>query len=148
MTHPDPHAAGAQPGTPEGAWAPQQGVPQAAPQEQPQKRGAKKWLPIAGAVAAAGVVGAASLTGWFGLGDPKVGDCVQMKGDTDFDVVDCGADEAEYKIVGIEDEELTWPDFEKASVEEVCTDFDTWEVALWIGDLETEPGTIYCSEPV
>jgi hypothetical protein len=113
MTYPDPHAPGARPGTPDDAWAPQQGAPQGAAQEQPQKRGAKKWLPIAGAVAAAGVVGAGSLTGWFGLGDPKVGDCVQMKGETDFDVVDCGAGEAEYKIVGIQDEELTWPDFEK-----------------------------------
>jgi hypothetical protein len=33
MTHPDPHAAGAQPGTPEGAWAPQQGAPHGAAQE-------------------------------------------------------------------------------------------------------------------
>jgi hypothetical protein len=153
MTHPgnDPHAPGHQPGTPEGAWTPPaapQTPPQGAPIEQPQKTGAKKWLPIAGSVAVAGVLGAGSLTGWFGLGDPKVGDCVQMKGDTDFDVIDCSADEAEYKIVGIQDEEMTWPDFEAASVDDVCRDFDTWEVALWIGELETEPGTIYCSEPV
>jgi hypothetical protein len=113
-----------------------------------EKSGAKKWLPIAGSVAVAGVLGAGSLTGWFGIGDPKVGDCVQMQGETSFEVVDCGAAEAEYKIVGIQDEEMTWPDFENASVDEVCTAFQTWEVALWIGEMETEPGTIYCSEPV
>jgi hypothetical protein len=43
---------------------------------------------------------------------------------------------------------MTWPEFEAASVDEVCQGFDTWEVALWIGELETEPGTICCSEPV
>ena len=121
---------------------------QPAPEAPVEKSGAKKWLPIAGSVAAAGVLGAGAMTGWFGIGDPTVGDCVQMQGETSFEVVDCGAEEAEYKIVGIEGEEMTWPDFEAASVEEVCASFETWEVALWIGDLETEPGAIYCSEPV
>ena len=123
--------------------------PQPATEAPAGKSGAKKWLPIAGSVAVAGVVAAGSMTGWFGLGDPEVGDCVQMQGETSFEVVDCGAAEAEYKIVGIEDQELTWPDFEEAAMaEEICADFQTWEVALWIGELETEPGTIYCSEPV
>jgi hypothetical protein len=153
MTHPgnDPHMPGNQPGTPDGAWTPPaapQTPPQGAPVDQSQTSGAKKWLPIAGSVAVAGVLGVGSLTGWFGIGDPKIGDCVQMKGEKDFDVIDCSAEEAEYKIVGIQDEEMTWPSFEAASVDEVCQDFDTWEVALWIGELETEPGTIYCSEPV
>jgi hypothetical protein len=153
MTHPgnDPHMPGNQPGTPDGAWtqpAAPQTPPQGAPVDQSQTSGAKKWLPIAGSVAVASVLGVGSLTGWFGIGEPKVGDCVQMKGETDFDVIDCSAEEAEYKIVGVQDEEMTWPSFEAASVDEVCQDFDTWEVALWIGELETEPGTIYCSEPV
>ena len=147
MTHPsDPDAPAAQPGTPDGAWAPPQG---GAPGAAPQQSGAKKWLPVGGAVLAAGVVGLGSLTGWFGAGEPEVGDCVQMQGETSFEAVDCGAEEAEYKVVGIHGEELTWPDFEEAaSVDEVCQKFATWEVALWIGELETEPGTVYCSEPV
>ena len=147
MTHAGPqYPAPGQPGTPEGAWA----APQDAPQAQPEKKtGAKKWASLAGTIAVAGVGGAYALTGGFGIGDPKVDDCVQMKGQTDFEVVDCGSAEAEYKIVGIHDEELTYPDFEAAAaVDEVCQKFQTWEVALWIGDLETEPGTIYCSEPV
>ena len=143
MTHPGPeYPAPGQPGTPAGASP--------APQAEPEKKsGAKKWAGLAGTVAVVGVGAAYSLTGGFGIGDPKVDDCVQMRGETDFEVVDCGSAEAEYKIVGIHDEELTFPDFEAAAaVDEVCQEFQTWEVALWIGDMETEPGTIYCSEPV
>ena len=103
---------------------------------------------MAGTVAVVGVGAAYQLTGGFGIGDPKVNDCVQMKGDTDFDVVDCGSADAEYKIVGIDDEKMKYPDFQDAAAaDEICTDFQTWEVALWIGDVLTEPGTIYCSEP-
>jgi hypothetical protein len=151
MTYPgsENDAPGRQPATPAGAWTPPQGTAQEAPQQQSEKTGAEKWLPVAGSVAAVGVLGAGYATGWFGLGDPSVGDCVQMQGETSFEVVDCGADEAEYKIVGIEKKEMTWPDFEEAAMaDEVCQEFQTWEVALWIGDLETEPGAIYCSEPV
>ena len=52
----------------------------------------------------AGVVGLGTLGGWLGGGDPEVDDCVQMQGATSFDVVDCGSSEAEYRVVGIEDE--------------------------------------------
>jgi len=143
MTHP---GSDVQPGQqPEGAWTPPQGAPQAQPEK---KSGAKKWASIAGGAAVVLVGGAYSLTGGFGLGDPKVGDCVKMTSDTDFDVVDCGAAEAEYKVVGIDKDEMTYPDFQDAvAADSVCADFQTWEVALWIGDVETDPGTIYCSEP-
>ena len=147
MTFPGPDASapGQQPATPDNA----QGASQATPsQATPQKSGAKKWLPIAGSVAVAGVLGAGSLTGWFGIGDPKVGDCVQMASETDFDVVDCGADEAEMKIVGIDEQEMTRSEFDEAPMEAVCADFASTEYALWIGDMVTEPGTIYCTEPV
>lgn len=113
MTFPGPDASapGQQPATPDNA----QGASQATPsQATPQKSGAKKWLPIAGSVAVAGVLGAGSLTGWFGIGDPKVGDCVQMASETDFDVVDCAADEAEMKIVGIDEQEMTRSEFDEA----------------------------------
>jgi hypothetical protein len=141
---------GSRPGTPDAGWAPTQDAPApAAPAAPTEKKGLKKVLPYVGSIAAAGILGAGALTGGFGFGDPAVGDCVQMQGETSFDVVDCAGDEAEYKIVGIHGEELTWPEFEAAaSVDEVCQDFATWEVALWIGDLETEPGAIYCSESV
>jgi hypothetical protein len=58
----------------------------------------------------------------------------------------CTADEAEYRIVGVEDEEQTYPAF--MADPDTCADFASWEAALWIGGLETEPGTVYCAEPV
>jgi hypothetical protein len=71
-----------------------------------------------------------------------------MASETDFDVVDCGADEAEMKIVGIDEQEMTRSEFDEAPIEAVCADFASTEYALWIGDMVTEPGTIYCTEPV
>jgi hypothetical protein len=142
MTHPgSEYAVPDQPGTAAGATS--------APQAEPEKSSnTKKWASVAGTVLVVGGGAVYSLTNGFGIGDPKVDACVQMQGQTSFEVVDCGSAEAEYKIVGIHDEELTYPDFEAAAaVDEVCQDFQTWEVALWIGDMETEPGTIYCSEP-
>jgi hypothetical protein len=91
------------------------------------------------------VVGLGTLGGWPGWGAPEVDDCVQMRGATSFDVVDCGSSEAEYRIVGIEDEQMDYPAF--MADPDVCTGFESTEVALWIGGLETEPGTVFCAEP-
>ncbi len=148
MTHPsDPHAPAPQPGTPDGAWAPPQGGASGAPYAEPQKSGGKKWLALGGGILVAGVAGL-SLTGLFGAGDPEVGDCVRMVSDTDFEAVDCTADDAEFKVVGIDGQEMTESEFQAAAVEDVCVDFATTEVALWIGDMVTEPGTIYCAAGV
>ena len=108
-----------------------------------EKSGAKKWLPIAGSVAVAGVLGVGSLTGWFGAGEPEVGDCGKTTGETSFEVVDCDAEGAEFKIVGIQDGKQTYPDFEKDP--NSCSEFPAWEVALWSGEM-TEEGTVYCAE--
>ena len=117
--------------------------PQPAAETPAEKSGAKKWLPIAGSVAVAGVIGAGSLTGWFGIGDPKVGDCVQFKGETDWEVVGCGADEAEAKIVGVEDEKKTEDEFMQDPAS--CSAFATAEGALWLsGSMITEKGSVYC----
>ena len=123
---------------------PAQGGYPAAPQAEPEKKsGAKKWASLAGTVVVVGGVAAWNLTGGF-AGSTEVGDCVKMTSDTEFEAVDCGADDAEYKIVGIDEQEMTYPDFEAAPIEDICVDFATTEVALWIGDVMTEPGTIYC----
>lgn len=148
MTYPsDPAAPAPQPGTPDGAWAPPHGAA-TAPQPEPQKSGGKKWLAVGGGILAAGVVGIGAM-GLFGAGDPEVGDCVRMVSDTDFEAVDCSSDDAEYKVVGIDDQEMTETEFNEAPVEGMCADFDTTEVVLWIGDgMVTEPGTIYCAAGV
>jgi hypothetical protein len=134
MTH-DIHAPGEQP-----APAPQ--VPGADAGQ--SGKGAKKWAALAAPVVVAAGVGAYVFVG--GVGDPEVGDCVQMKGETDFEVVDCGADEAEFRIVGVDDTEQTFVDMQVDP--EVCMAFSTWEVALWIGDDVTAEGTTYCAESV
>ena len=123
-------------------WAPQQ-----APAT-PEKKGLKKVLPIVGSIAAAGIVGVGALTGGFGFNDPEVGDCVQMVGETDFEAIGCDDPAAEMKIVGVDEQEMTRSEFDEAPIEAVCADFASTEYALWIGDMVTEPGTIYCTEPV
>ena len=134
----------AQPGQPAAAWTPPQGGGATPPGQPEEKSGGKKWLAIGGAVLAVGVVGISAL-GLLGAGDPEVGDCVRMVDATDFEAVDCGADDAEFKITGIDEQEMTETEFQEASVEDVCVDFETTEVVLWIGDMVTEPGTIYCA---
>ena len=127
-----------------GPWAPPQQPGAWTPPQQPATTagGPTKWLRIGVPVAVAGVVGVGSV---IGFAEPEMGDCVQMQAQTSFDVVDCGSDEAEYRIVGVEDEEQNYPDF--MADPDTCLDFASTEVALWIGDLETEPGTVYCAEP-
>ena len=149
MTDPGSGASpsGSQPGTPGGApqgtWTP---PPPATPVAQPEKKGLKKVLPLVGSIAAAGIVGVGALTGGFGLGDPEVGDCVQMQGDTSFDVVDCGSGDAESRIVGVEEQEMNYAEF--MADDSACSSFEKTEYVLWVGELETEPGTVYCTEPV
>ena len=52
MTYPgsENDAPGRQPATPAGAWTPPQGTAEEAPQQQSEKTGADKWLPVAGSV--------------------------------------------------------------------------------------------------
>jgi hypothetical protein len=132
--------------TPQAPWTPPASGESYQPQPEAKKSGAKKWAGLAGTVAVVGVGAAYSLTGGFGLGDPKIGDCVQMKGETSFEVVDCGSAEAEYKVVGIEEEEMTYAEFEADM--EACSGFPSTEYVLWTGDVMTEPGTVTCAEPV
>lgn len=108
-----------------------------------EKSGAKKFLPIAGSVLAAAVVASGVATGWFGIGDPNVGDCVEFTGETDWAVVDCGADEAAATIVGIQDEKQTEAEF--MADDSGCSEFATAEGALWLsGSMITEKGSVYC----
>jgi hypothetical protein len=148
---------GSQPGTPDGSWAPASGSSAAtgdagwAPQQETpaapaEKKGLKKVLPVVGSIAAAGIIGAGALTGGFGFGAPSVGDCVQTVGETDFEIVDCGSGDAESRIVGIEEEEVTYDEF--MADDALCSSFEKTEYLLWEGAVETEPGTVYCTEPV
>jgi len=148
MTYPgsDAQAPGAQPAPAPAPWTPPQNGPQGSP-EAPSKSGAKKWLPIAGGVVGLGVV-ATGVFGFLGAGTSDVGDCIKTTSDTDYETVDCGSADAEFEIVGIDEQEMTYADFAAAPAEDLCADFaDKTEYVLWEG-VETETGTIYCAAPV
>ena len=71
-----------------------------------------------------------------------------MVSGTEFEAVDCSAAEAEFEVVGIDVQELTESEFQAAPVQDLCADFATTEAVLWIGDMVTEPGTVYCAAGV
>ena len=120
------------------------GGAEATPQAEPAKKSnTKKWASLAGTVVVVGAGAAYTLTGGFGIGDPAVNDCIHMKGETDFEVVDCGSDDADAKVVGIEDEKLTEDEF--MADPESCADFADAEGAIWsVSGMITEKGTVYC----
>src|SRR3954463_14675596 len=95
-----PMATGTLPGAESGAAAPA------------AKKGLARFLPVAGSAAIAVVISVGQTSGWFGGGPPAVGDCIQLTGDTSFEVVDCGENTAEYAIVGIEAEQETYAEFQ------------------------------------
>jgi hypothetical protein len=142
MTYPGSDVQpGRQPGA---AWTPPQGAPEAQPEK---KGGATKWLSIAGAVVVAGGIAAVRFVGFDG-GETEVGDCIQASGETEYQVVDCDSSDAEYKVVGIDDATMTYSDFESDDLEDVCVKYPATEYVLWNGEVLTEAGTIFCTEPV
>jgi hypothetical protein len=136
----------AQPGQPYQQWGPDQQQQLATPPAPaPAKSKGKKIGSIAGAVVVAGGIAAFRLTGGFGADDPSVGDCVQMQGETSFDVVDCSSADAQYRIVGKDDKKLTYETFQTDDA--VCTAFAETEAALWTGDPVGAEGTTWCAVP-
>jgi hypothetical protein len=132
-----------QPGTPPpfgGTGAQAYGQP-AAPQK-PRRR----WLPIVGGVIALVVV-LGALANFLGGGDPKVGDCIQQTGDSDFTTVDCDSSDAERKVVGVDDD-MTGDEFRDAPAEQLCVDFPETTFVLWSGSDESKNGHVYCTTDV
>jgi hypothetical protein len=148
-----PWGAPQQPGYPQAGYPQQPGTPQpfgatgaqafGAPAPQKPKR---RWLPIVGGVIALIVV-LSALTNLLGGGDPKVGDCIQQTGDSNFETVDCDSSDAERKVVGIDDD-MTGDEFRDAPAEQLCTDFPDTTFVLWSGSDESEDGHVYCTTDV
>jgi hypothetical protein len=90
-------------------------------------------------------VAAASWLGLGGPGAPEVGDCVQTQGTDDYEVVDCADGAAQYKVVGVEQDDYTEAEFD--AEDSLCTGFATTEVVLWFGETGAD-GTVLCAEPV
>jgi hypothetical protein len=148
MSHPGPDVQPPAPQQPEGAWVPPQGAPQAQPRPEPQQRSNRtKWLSAAGTVAVVGIGAAYTLTGGFGIGAPKVDDCVHLVGDNDYELVDCDSSDADYKVVGIENAKLTESEFMNDA--DSCLTFADAEYAFWeSAGMITEKGTVYCAGPL
>ena len=113
---------------------------------EPQKP-KRRWLPIVGGIVALLVVFGA-LSTFLGGGEPKVGDCLEQDGATQYKTVDCDSDDAQFKVEGT-DEDMTYNELGDAvNDDSACPDVDNWSVALWIGDDEDEDGHVYCASDV
>lgn len=120
---------------------------QAFHQLDPQKAGARKWLPIVGGLVGLLVVVSLLVNG-FG-GDPEPGDCVQNTA-ADIEVVDCDSDDADYRVVGEDEERDDLTQSEFMSNDDTCSQFDGVVYQVWIGALDDDDaeGDIYCLGPV
>jgi hypothetical protein len=80
-----------------------------------------------------------------GFGDPEVGDCVQPVG-TSFETVDCDDAEAEVRIIGVVDGEMSEDEF--YADPNPCADFPAATDFLWQQEAAGTDGTVYCAEGV
>ncbi len=125
-------------------WGPPPGSgAQAFGQLDPQKKRPRRWLTLLGPVLVVLVV-LLSLVQFLGGGDPETGDCIQQSGDSDFETVDCGSDEAEYRIVGT-DADMTGITFDLTDPGELCLDFPEATAVFWYGSSSESDGTVYCA---
>lgn len=133
---------GAQTGSPAAAGQPWSGQ-QAFGQLDPKKAGPRTWLPIVGGVIVLLVV-LGGLVSFFGAGEPEVGDCVQRT-DT-IEVVDCDGGDAQYRVVGIDDERDDLTQSEFYADDSTCSQFSGVTQQAWLGDVDDadSEGTIYC----
>lgn len=129
------------------------------PPQPPQQRSKKRWgilagiggvvLLAGGGIAVRALLGAAANEVQFNLQVPDVGECITQEStlpDSETEVVDCGAAEAAWEVVG---NDGTWieADFWSAPVEEMCTGFADTEQMLWIGEVtddQTGEGEVIC----
>ncbi|MGY2065679.1 hypothetical protein [Blastococcus sp. SYSU DS0619] len=135
-----------QPGQPAGGWVPPQGG--ATPVGQPEQKGgaAKKVLLAVGGVLVALVV-VGLLVSMLGRTEPEVGDCLRNAVGENVEFVDCDSADAEARIVGIDEQELDYAEFNNPETL-VCADFPEALDAVWVGEDQEEPGTVYCAAPV
>ncbi|SEP23871.1 LppU/SCO3897 family protein [Trujillonella endophytica] len=153
-----PYPPQGQPYPPQGQPYPQQGQPYP-PQGQPyppqggapgqpwapQKSGRPKWLiPVVAAVVAVLALGGLY---WF-LTTPQfdVDDCLHQEGANEFEEVDCDDSDAQARIIGVHDEELTESEF--YSDNSTCSEFPETVGQIWVPNTIGDDGTIYCTVPI
>lgn len=132
---------GAAPDGAYGHWA-APGTPE--PTEPPRKRSFKAFALKAVGLFGGAVVALVAVSMFNTLDDPAVGDCVKTTSDSAFEVVDCTAGDAQFRVVGVEEEQQTEVEFQADT--DVCSAFDGWDIALWNPGTKTMYGTVYCAE--
>ena len=151
-----PYPPQGQPFPPQGQPYPQQG--QAFPQGQPyppqggpgqpwapQRSGRPKWLiPVIAAVVAVVALGGLY---WF-LTTPEfdVDDCLRRAGSDEVEKVDCDDSDAEARVIGIHDEELTESEYYADA--STCSEFPETVGQVWVANTFGDEGTVYCVVPV
>lgn len=138
---------GQQPGhPPQGGFPPPGGAHAGGPQygQQPAKSGAPKWLipVIGGVILVVAVVVLAAL--FLGSTKAEAGDCLRQSGSDELEIVDCDSDEAEFKVIGIQDGQQTQDEY--LADPETCIDFPDSVQSFWVEDSDGQ-GDVYCVEP-
>ncbi|MBM7808354.1 hypothetical protein JOD57_004191 [Geodermatophilus bullaregiensis] len=150
--HPGPGTVAGQHPAPGSGPAPDQGFPpgQGSPPgpgtplpSAPAVRNGKARL--GGAIGAVVVAGGVAAVAFGGLGDPEVGHCVQPVG-ISFETVACDDPEAELRIVGVVDAEMSEAEFDADP--DPCADFPSAVSALWQQEAAGTDGTVYCAEAI
>ncbi len=135
-------------------WNNQQGQPQqgqpwaganASGSAEPKKNDWKKRLPLVLVLIVVAVGFALFRNGVF-ASDPEVGDCIRADG-TSYETVDCDSGDAEYRIVGTDDD-MTQAEFyaDPATCADVAA--ESSGVALWSGSDADGDGNVYCAVSV
>lgn len=115
------------------------------PDGSPAQRKRTRWLPILGGLAGVLVL-LGVLVVVLGNDDPEVGDCVAPEG-TRYTAVDCDAAEAQYRVVGTDDDR-TGTEFESTPAESMCNDVPSTTVVLWSGDGQDDDGQVLCAAAI
>jgi len=149
---PQPQQQGWQQPGPQQPWGQQPGGQQPwgqpAPWGRPPARsGAGRLIGlVAGVVALAAVAVLAFV--FVGRG-PAAGDCVSLGADNEVQEADCGSSEAQYRLLGLDDEhsDLSYSEF--LADDSTCSQFSGVLQQIWYGDTSTSSGgTIYCLGPL
>jgi hypothetical protein len=139
---------GQQPGYPPQGPPPPGGFPPPAGSQfgqQPAKSGAPKWLipVIGGVVLVVAVVVLAAL--FLGSTKAEAGDCLRQSGSEELEIVDCDSDEAQFRVIGIQDGQQTQDEY--LADPETCVDFPESVQSFWVEDSDGR-GDVYCVETV
>lgn len=110
-------------------------------QATPPARNNGKILAIGGAVLAVLVIAVLALA--FIGGDPEAGDCLKEDGQ-ELSVVDCEDSDAAYKLIGIQDGQQSYDEYQADP--NTCQAFPDATQSFWIGENgdTTGQGDVYC----